>query len=108
MTTGMKARLVAVLLAAVACGPAGCNETVRNSDLQFGESFHKVFANQKLNPDAGAEGTPITGYDGQKAANAVGQYQNKPAAPKTGGKGGGGGGTEAVLFTPKASGKSDN
>lgn len=94
MSTGFGKRLVpAALLAALACGPGGCNEFSRNTDWQYGAAYHKVFDNQKLNPDAGAEGTPVTGYDGQKAVNTMGQYQNKPKSAKSAAKGGSGGGT---------------
>ncbi len=109
MPPGRTFPLVAALVLAAVCGLSGCNEVTRNSDMHFGESFHKVFANQRLNPDAGAEGTPVTGFDGQKASNTMGNYQNKPAPPKSGGKSEGGSGmTDAVLFTPKDSGKSEN
>ncbi|MEF3698166.1 hypothetical protein [Desulfolutivibrio sp.] len=109
MTHGTSLSLALALVALLACGPGGCNEVTRNSDTHFGESFHTVFTNQKLNPDAGAEGTPVAGFDGQKAANTMSQYQNKPAPIKAGSKGGAGGGaTDAVLFTPKDSGKSAN
>jgi hypothetical protein len=109
MTYATSLSLASALAALLAFGPGGCNDVTRNSDTHFGESFHTVFDNQKLNPDAGAEGTPVTGFDGQKAANSMGQYQNKPAPVKAGAKGGGGGGmTDAVLFTPKDSGKSEN
>jgi len=108
MTHGTSFALASALAALLACGTGGCNEVTRNSDTHFGESFNTVFTNQKLNPDAGAAGTPVTGFDGQKAANTMGQYQNKPAPIKAGSKGGGGGATDAVLFTPKDSGKSEN
>jgi hypothetical protein len=108
MFTGTITHLAPALLLAAALGLGGCNEFSRNSDMQFGTSFHKVFANQKLHPDAGAEGTPVEGFDGQKAVNTMGKYQNKPASPKAAGKGGGSGTTDAMLFTPKDSGKSEN
>jgi|GEM_PF-1245884 len=109
MIHGTPLVFASALVVLLAFGPGGCNEVTRNSDMHFGESFHKVFANQRLNPDAGAEGTPVTGFDGQKAVNTMGQYQNKPAPPKSGAKAGGGTGmTDAVLFTPKDSGKSEN
>ena len=39
----------------------------------------------------------------------MGQYQNKPAPPQGGGKAAGATGmTDAVLFTPKDSGKAEN
>lgn len=109
MTHGTSLVFASALVVLLAFGPGGCNEVTRNSDMRFGESFHKVFANQKLNPDAGAEGTPVIGLDGKKAANTMGQYQNKPAPPQGGGKAAGATGmTDAVLFTPKDSGKAEN
>ncbi|QLA13989.1 hypothetical protein [Desulfolutivibrio sulfodismutans] len=90
MTHGTSLSLASALAALLVCGIGGCNDVTRNSDMHFGESFHTVFANQKLNPDAGAVGTPVSGYDGQKAANTMGQYQNKPAPVKAGAKAGGG------------------
>ena len=108
MFTGTITHLAPALLLAAALCLGGCNEVTRNSDMQFGESFHKVFANQKLNPDAGAEGTPVEGFDGQKAVNTMGQYQNKPKSTNSATKGGGSGASDAVLFTPKDSGKSEN
>ncbi|QLA20658.1 hypothetical protein [Desulfolutivibrio sulfoxidireducens] len=94
-----------VWVAALACGLSACNDVQRNSDMHFGESYHQVFSNQVLNPDAGDEGTPVTGLDGKKAVNIVGGYQNKPS-PAKGGKSSGGA-TDAVLFTPKDSGTSE-
>ncbi|QLA17090.1 hypothetical protein [Desulfolutivibrio sulfoxidireducens] len=95
-----------VWVAALACGLSACNDVQRNSDMHFGESYHQVFSNQVLNPDAGDEGTPVTGLDGKKAANIMARYQNWPSPPK-GNKESSGGATDAVLFTPKDSGTSD-
>ncbi len=93
---------------ALSFGLCACNGAERNKDMPFGESFRQVFANQRLNPDAGAEGTPVTGLDGKKAANIVGNYQNKPA-PAKGGKSSGAssGSTDVMLLTPKDGGSSE-
>ncbi len=100
--------LVMVWGLVVSCGLFACNGAERNADMHFGESYHQVFTNQKLHPDAGAEGTAVEGLDGQKAVNIVGGYQNKPASTK-GGKSAGGtsGPTNAVLFTPQGGGTSE-
>lgn len=92
----------------LSCGLFACNGVERNADMHFGESYRQVFANQKLHPDAGTEGTAVEGLDGQKAVNIVSGYQNKPA-PTKGGKSAAGssGPTNAVLFTPQDGGTSE-
>ncbi|MFZ5812327.1 MAG: hypothetical protein ACOY4F_09815 [Thermodesulfobacteriota bacterium] len=103
-----RAWLAVIWAVVLACGLYACNDVQRNSDMHFGESYRQVFANQKLHPDAGTEGTAVEGLDGQKAVNIVGGYQNKPA-PTKGGKSAAGssGPTNAVLFTPQGGGTSE-
>ncbi len=72
-----RAMAVAMLLALAGLG-AGC-QAEKQRTWDYGRSFHTVFENQKLNPQAG-DGSPVVGMDGQRAASAYERYVAKAPA----------------------------
>lgn len=70
------------LMALAALALAGC-QAEKERTWDYGKSFHAVFENQKLDPGAG-DGSPVTGLDGDKTAQAYDRYEKaKPAEKET-------------------------
>ncbi|WP_300161980.1 hypothetical protein [Solidesulfovibrio sp.] len=68
------------LMALAALALAGC-QAEKERTWAYGESFHAIFENQKLDPRAG-DGSPVTGFDGDKAAQAYDRYEKAKPSEK--------------------------
>jgi len=67
--------IAATLFAAfVLAGAGGCADTPDKPGWEYGESYHSMFENQKLNPQAGAA-TPVEGLEGVKSNVIYDRYQ---------------------------------
>jgi hypothetical protein len=73
--------LIAVCLLVLGCGHAICEPTPL--DKNWGKSFERAKASQRLNPDAPGSLDPVTGLDGQAAANDMARYREAHASKKT-------------------------
>lgn len=51
-------------------------------DRQFGSSVHQALVQQTVNPQAGANRSPVNGLDGQAAAAVYENYQKSFRAPE--------------------------
>ncbi|MFP5257383.1 MAG: hypothetical protein ACLGQH_00040 [Acidobacteriota bacterium] len=59
---------------------AGCQTTDNSMSWDYGKSFHTVFNNQKIDPNAGDD-TPIASMDGTRTALAYERLE-KAAPPE--------------------------
>ncbi len=80
--------LVVVLFVSFGCATAPHEQT-------WGKSFEMTMDAQVLDPDASQNLDPVTGLDGQAAANDMTKYRKAHEAKK----GSGGGGMESLLGT---------
>ena len=69
------------LAAALAAALAGCQTTDKEATWDYGKSFHTVFDNQKVDPNAG-DGSPIASMDGVRAAAAYERMEKAAPAEK--------------------------
>jgi uncharacterized lipoprotein len=72
----MKQLTYCVVLAAL----AGCSATP-NYDQHFGDAVRQAKSAMTINPKASADPDPVTGIDGQAAAETVGRYQESFKTP---------------------------
>ena len=66
-------RALAIAMVVLAGFLAGC-QTEKEIGWNYGQAYHTVFENQKLDPKAG-DGTPVTGMNGTVAAAAYVRYE---------------------------------
>jgi uncharacterized lipoprotein len=72
----MKQLTCYVVLAAL----AGCS-TTPNYDKHFGDAVRQAKSAMTINPKASADPDPVTGIDGQAAAETVTRYQDSFKTP---------------------------
>lgn len=69
-----KALAAALIAAFILIGPVGCADTPDKPGWEYGESYHTMFENQKLNPQAG-DAKPVEGMEGAKSTVIYDRYQ---------------------------------
>lgn len=67
--------LVAALSIFLGCGPNAPFQTETLLDKNWGKSFESAKNNQILNPEAGKNLDPVTGFDGQAADTNMEKYK---------------------------------
>jgi len=73
----MKALAATLIAAFMVVGLAGCLESLSKKDdpgWKYGDSYHTMFDNQKLNPQAG-DAAPVEGLEGVKSNVIYDRYQ---------------------------------
>jgi outer membrane murein-binding lipoprotein Lpp len=75
------ARLLILASLAATLVLTGCSLSPRY-DRQFGSSVQQVLAQQTLNPQAGANRSPVNGMDGKAAESVYENYQKSFRAPE--------------------------